>query len=57
MENELLPCPFCGSDEVNIARVSDGFVGFCEECLCEHGPHGSIITAIEAWNTRVEEEE
>ncbi len=50
---DLLPCPFCGSTNINAAPKR----GFPKQCLCEdcraEGP-GKVTTeeAIAAWNGR-----
>ena len=59
MNEELKPCPFCGSDEI---RVNKGFIrlnhdidGYQVECYNCHsvGWHESEERAIKSWNRRV----
>lgn len=49
----LLPCPFCGKEELRVIRSSGEWMVFCE---CEAEGPKSIIkeTAILLWNTRKE---
>ena len=52
-EQELLPCPFCGSDAIEVVRIGTGRVSCqvrCEDC-------GAFLESNEngyghAWNTR-----
>lgn len=51
--SELLPCPFCASDDVHI----DGVKGtlwwiWCDGCAAHSGDFGAEQYAIDAWNTR-----
>lgn len=52
MNTELLPCPFCGTDD-DIGVVAFGS-SYCVLCACEgNGPfRRSPNSAIAAWNTR-----
>lgn len=59
METKLLPCPFCGGDNVRFIEYKAGYgtVG-CGDCCFEY-PDSGVTTypkaeAIEAWNTRRE---
>lgn len=56
--NELKPCPFCGSKDVEVtAFLPFGYPGIskvvtCDNCGCQ-GPLSSTETeAIEKWNDR-----
>ena len=61
MANELLPCPFCGGDDLWLFQESefDGcsetitlFNVGCKTCVADIRGCGSKDGAIEAWNTR-----
>lgn len=60
MKNELKPCPFCGSDDIDYGIMSGTMKGFdyiqCQNCGAEIRSinNGKYIEAIEAWNRRVE---
>jgi hypothetical protein len=62
MSDNLLPCPFCGSD-AHIQEDDDRFFAACTSCFCNVGeaydscamPAHIFHTkeaAAEAWNTR-----
>ncbi len=51
----LLPCPFCGSDELHAFEHSDSEPSFgfqCIKCWMTSSHHASRAQAITAWNTR-----
>lgn len=56
--NELLPCPFCGHDDLN--ECFDGVLAWveCPNCstegpVCEASTRGTTVReAAEAWNRR-----
>jgi len=52
MSNEdLKPCPFCGSYDLSTNGHGAYTIVVCCECLAE-GPHGHPSKAISRWNTR-----
>jgi Lar family restriction alleviation protein len=66
-EIKLLPCPFCGSVDIRIARdyqkYANGDDNFdmpmfhycqCSNCFCHYGWHSEKEDAIKVWNTRKE---
>lgn len=61
MENELKPCPFCGSKKLCVSFDDyNNSIVYCRKCGAE-GPkidRGPCYEdeAIEAWNRRAEEE-
>jgi Lar family restriction alleviation protein len=52
-QEELLPCPFCGSDQLKVESTcpEDHFV-YCLNCECEGPLHMTPEPAIESWNRR-----
>ena len=60
---KLKPCPFCGSDEVQISYEDTFSYDFrrgvyCSDCCGGMYPfYNSEAEAIEAWNTRAEIED
>lgn len=54
MSEELKPCPFCGSSNVEIIEGVFGKYGACRSC-CAYGPDsasGCAESAAEKWNRR-----
>ncbi len=51
---ELLPCPFCGSDDVDLTSYAEGHgTTYRVECECDvQGIQNDAIAAIALWNTR-----
>ncbi len=52
----ILPCPFCGNDDVVVDEVKPNVIAItCEECQVI-GPHAdldqSLEVAIQRWNER-----
>ena len=52
----ILPCPFCGNDDVVVDEVKPNVIAItCEECQVI-GPHAdldqSLDVAIQRWNER-----
>lgn len=61
-QNQLQPCPFCGSKDVKLEEVfyvrdnkteRRWFVG-CETCGSRGGEQGSSMKAKKVWNMRCE---
>ncbi|WP_186019896.1 Lar family restriction alleviation protein [Burkholderia gladioli] len=55
--SELLPCPFCGSDEVTVGSFGSSYIDpqhyvQCEQCDGATVRHASDGEAIAAWNRR-----
>lgn len=55
MNEELKPCPFCGSKNLCLIRNSWYWVQ-CNNCLAEIGVQESEKDAIEKWNRRADDE-
>lgn len=55
-ENErILPCPFCGNNNISITRVvqTDTFKICCDDCECVlYTGHTNKDKAVAEWNTR-----
>lgn len=61
-QNQLQPCPFCGSKDVKLGELLRGrdnkiehrwFAG-CEACGAKGGEQKSSMKAKKAWNMRCE---
>lgn len=52
MTENLLPCPFCGSEELRISGVMGSYYVKCQECGCEQNMADGFDKAIAAWNRR-----
>ena len=53
MSEELKPCPFCGSDDVDLqCYEDDGFHVVCGKCGGNMPGWDDPDEAIEAWNRR-----
>lgn len=49
---ELVPCPFCGSKEVNVADDLITFYGECGACGATAAYSSYRTGAVQAWNRR-----
>lgn len=62
-ENKLLPCPFCGSTEIEIYEYHGekmgleygGFFPECANCGCRLNYYESRGKSLEAWNRRAKD--
>ena len=50
----LKSCPFCGSTDTRIMRLSSSSFVFCQDCYCQTRD-GKEADAIAAWNRRSDE--
>lgn len=50
--SELKPCPFCGSERVNVAEIVGDFFAVCGNCGAQGKQRATISDAIGAWNRR-----
>jgi Lar family restriction alleviation protein len=57
---ELLPCPFCGSNNTYVGGDEfggkSGYAGFCAQCGSQGPRDEDIEKAAEIWNERISEE-
>ena len=54
MSEELKPCPFCGSNNIELIDHDNSI--WCEDCPAGVNDYTvSINDLIEAWNTRINE--
>ena len=54
---DLLPCPFCGSDDAEVypdypVYVKCGACGTCGPCVRNSGNEWALAKAVELWNRR-----
>ena len=55
MKEKLKPCPFCGSEDIIIARGPVcGFCATCKSCIARSAYFDCEGQAIKAWNDRTE---
>lgn len=62
-EDEPCPCPFCGSNDVEVYEHYNesagikygGYFPECITCGCRLNYYGSKKAALEAWNRRYED--
>jgi len=55
-KEELLPCPFCGSNDIDsrFTLQADGNEGTgCMKCGASTEPKPTIKESVKAWNTRI----
>jgi|GEM_PF-5632043 len=59
MKEKLKPCPFCGSENIEIVRspITERFIATCNSCAASSRYFNDEDEAIDGWNMRVEESE
>lgn len=56
MSNEISPCPFCGSIELEpVQTENDDYQIYCHDCYATGPQASSKHAASKAWNTRTED--
>lgn len=50
--SELEPCPFCGSNTIDVAEIAGSFFAVCVTCGAEGKQMATISGAVGAWNRR-----
>lgn len=48
----MKPCPFCGSERVNVAEIAGNFFAVCGTCGAEGKQMATIGDAVGMWNRR-----
>ncbi len=56
MKNELKPCPFCGSKDVQNVPFFDCFRVICRNCEVKTGIYSTKNNAAKEWNRRTNNE-
>lgn len=51
-EEELKPCPFCGSEKLHTGCVINNWCVICDDCDCRTNWFSEKSNAIAAWNRR-----
>lgn len=57
MSKELKPCPFCGSDDLDIEERNDIKFVFCKNCQASTADCYDVKEAVIAWNRRASDED
>lgn len=52
MNQELKPCPFCGSNHILFREQVGAYEIYCPECDASAGIRKTFEDAAEAWNRR-----
>lgn len=52
MEEELKPCPFCGSKHIGLQHVNEQWQCYCILCWANRGWFDTKEDAIKHWNRR-----
>ena len=53
MSTKLKSCPFCGSEEIMIAKLRTYHYVYCEHCHTSTHEMSLDKDVVERWNTRV----
>lgn len=58
MMDELKPCPFCGSNDIDIEKLEKYGTYYlsCKQCSIEQPLYNTLEQAINAWNRRTNNE-
>lgn len=49
---KLMPCPFCGNTDIEVAFCNGDHWAMCRECKSSTEMRSTKAVAIECWNTR-----
>ena len=49
---KLKPCPFCGSDDIELSTGLAEYWAFCHDCTATTSMERTQEEAIQVWNTR-----
>jgi len=56
LASEIKPCPFCGSDEIEIEQTHPEAIWFrCSNCGAETSAADHVDKALSIWNQRYEQ--